>query len=229
MRETPVVPIALSLPVGRLTTPLTLRGGVVEQLRTAIVSGALVPGSVLTETGLASSLGVSATPVREALLDLAAEGLVESETHRLRRVTPLHLPATLDLLRVQGTLWRMGYVWGFPRIDAGALQRLEAALAAYEGALTGGDTLAAIRSAQDFHTVFIAASGNGELLRVTLDRRALIARFILLRGERTVSARGLAQHRAMLGAFRRGDTADVLARLDQLSTRLIAMAQDRVA
>ncbi|MGI4747108.1 MAG: GntR family transcriptional regulator [Janthinobacterium lividum] len=214
-----------ALPLGRLSTPLTLRDGVAEQLRIAIVSGRLQPGSVLTETGLAAQLGVSATPVREALLDLAAEGLVESETHRLRRVTPIHLAATLDLLRVQGALWRMGYVWGFPRIGPGELSRLEDALASYAVALTTGDTLSAIRSAQDFHTVFIAASGNGELLRVTLDRRSLIARFILLRGARTVSNSGLVQHRAMLTSFRNGDTADVLARLDQLSARLIMLAQ----
>lgn len=214
-----------SMPVRRLTTPLTLRDGVAEQLRTAIVSGALEPGSVLTETGLAVQLGVSATPVREALLDLAAEGLVESQTHRLRRVTPLHLPATLDLLRVQGALWRMGYIWGFPRVGADELARLDAAVDTYETALAARATLVAIRAAQDFHTVFIAASGNSELLRVTLDRRALIARFILLRGSATVSRSGLRQHRAMLDSFRRGDTADVLARLDQLSTRLIALAQ----
>lgn len=213
------------LPIGRLASPLTLRDGVADQLRTAIVSGALAPGAVLTETGLATSLGVSATPVREALLDLAAEGLVESETHRLRRVTPVDLPATLGLLRVQGALWRMGYVWGLPNVGPDELARLDAAVGAYAAALGGGDTIAAIRAAQDFHTVFIAASGNTELLRVTLDRRALIARFILLRGARTVSRHGLAQHRAMLDAFRHGDTDTVLARLDQLSARLIALAR----
>ncbi|MGI4746884.1 MAG: GntR family transcriptional regulator [Janthinobacterium lividum] len=215
----------ISLPISRLTSPLTLRDGVAEQLRTAIISGSLQPGAVLTETGLATQLGVSTTPVREALLDLAAEGLVESQTHRLRRVTPIHLPATLGLLQVQGALWRMGYIWGFAHIGPKELTRLDAALRSYAAALRTGDTLGAIRSAQDFHTVFIEASGNSELLRVTLDRRSLIARFILLRGAKTVSPSGLAQHRAMLASFRRGDTADILARLDQLSTKLIALAQ----
>ena len=78
------------------------------------------------------------------------------------------------------------------------------------------------RRGQAFHTLFIAASGNSELLRVTLDRRALIARFILLRGRATVSESGLREHRLMLDAFTRGDTADVLVRLDRLSAKLVA-------
>lgn len=215
-------------PVQKLRSPLTLREAVAEGLRTSIVAGDLEPGALLKETELAMWLGVSATPVREALAELAAEGLVEIETHRLKRVTPLDHGAMLDLVRVQGALWRMGYVWGFPRIGEPELAQLDAAIAAYQAALGEGDILGAIRAGHDFHTVFITASGNSELLRVTLDRRSLIARFILLCGSDTISRSGLQQHRAMLRAFRRGDTADVLARLDQLVARLIAMAQDLV-
>lgn len=215
-------------PVQKLRSPLTLREAVAEGLRTSIVAGDLEPGALLKETELAMWLGVSATPVREALAELAAEGLVEIETHRLKRVTPLDHGAMLDLVRVQGALWRMGYVWGFPRIGEPELAQLDAAIAAYQAALGEGDILGAIRAGHDFHTVFITASGNSELLRVTLDRRSLIARFILLCGSDTISRSGLQQHRAMLRAFRRGDTADVLARLDQLAARLIAMAQDLV-
>ncbi|MDB5687455.1 MAG: GntR family transcriptional regulator [Rhizorhabdus sp.] len=213
----------------KLRSPLTLREAVAEGLRTSIVAGDLEPGALLKETELAMWLGVSATPVREALAELAAEGLVEIETHRLKRVTPLDPAAMLDLVRVQGALWRMGYVWGFPRIGEAELAQLDAAIAAYQAALNENDILAAIRAGHDFHTVFITASGNRELLRVTLDRRALIARFILLCGSETISRSGLQQHRSILRAFRRGDTADVLARLDQLAARLIAMAQNLVA
>ena len=60
---------------------------------------------------------------------------------------------------------------------------------------------------------------------MTLDRRALIARFILLRDRATVSVSGLREHRAMLGAFTRGDTADVLLRLDRLSAKLVGLAE----
>jgi DNA-binding GntR family transcriptional regulator len=214
-----------SLPIGRLESASTRREAVADQLRRAIVTGELEPGQLLKETDLAQLLGVSATPVREALGDLSAEGLVEIETHRLKRVTPIHLPETLDLLRVQSALWRMGYIWGIPHIGRVELAQLDEAVRAYHLALEDNDTLRAIRAGHMFHTVFITASGNSELLRVTLDRRSLIARFILLRGASTVSKTGLRQHKAILDSFKHGDTADVLVRLDQLAAKMIGLAQ----
>ncbi len=203
---------------------MTLRESAADRLSMAIVSGEIAPGALLRETELALRLGVSATPVREALATLAAEGLVEIETHRLKRATPIHAAAMRDLLRVQAALWRMGYVWGLPRVDRVTLAALDAALDGYAAALDRDDTLAAIHAGHAFHTAFITASANTELLRVTLDRRALIARFILLHGRETISHAGLDQHRAILAAWRRGDSADVLVRLDRLSARLIALA-----
>lgn len=210
---------------GRLSSPLTLRQAVVEQLRDAIVSGALAPGALLRETALAKSLGVSATPVREALGELAAEGLVEIEAHRLKRVTPIDGKAMLDLFLVQAELWRLGYGWGMPKIGAVELAELDGALARYRQAVQANDPLAAIRAGHAFHSVFITASDNGELLRSTLDRRSLVARFILVYGRETLSAAGLRHHEAMLRSFRNADHADVLARLDQMSQRLFDMAR----
>src|SRR3546814_255040 len=195
-----------------LSSPPTLGGAVAEHLRTAIVAGEIPPGQLLKESELAQRLGVSATPIREALGELSAEGLVEIEPNRLKRVAPIDPVATLDLFRVQTALWRMGYVWGLPHVDAGKVARLEEMLASYEAGLNQGDRLAAIRAGHAFHTIFIEASGNSELLRVTLDRRSLIARFILLRGKSSISRSGLRQHQAVLQAFREGDTQLVLDR-----------------
>jgi DNA-binding GntR family transcriptional regulator len=217
---------APAIAVQRLAAPLTLRESVAEQLRGAIITGELAPGLLLKETELSLRLGVSATPVREALAELAAEGLVEIQTHRLKRVAPVDMAASADLLRVQSALWRMGYVWALPNIAADGLPELDAAIAAYQSCLTRRDALGAIRAGHDFHTSFITASGNGELLRVTLDRRSLIARFILLHGRSTISRAGLQQHRAILEALRRGDHDGVLAGLDRLAARLIALAHD---
>jgi DNA-binding GntR family transcriptional regulator len=118
----------------------------------------------------------------------------------------------------------MGYVWSFQNIGAAELQRLEKSVADYAAALEARDTLAAIRAGHAFHTVFVEASGNEELLRVTLDRLSLIARFILLRGASTISGNGLRQHRMILRALKRGDTGEVLTRLDHVAERLLALA-----
>jgi DNA-binding GntR family transcriptional regulator len=202
----------------------TLRGAVVARLREAIVCGAIAPGALLRESELAARLGVSATPVREALGELAAEGLVEIEAHRLKRAAPIDFDATRDLLQVQAYLWRLGYQWGVPRVGPGEIDRLGEAVGTYGDALAAGNVLAAIRASHEFHSIIITASANRELLRATLDRRALVARFILLHGRRTVSAAGLRRHEAILGDVRDGDVAAALDRLDSMSTRLIELA-----
>ena len=201
----------------------TLRGVVVARLREAIVCGAIPPGALLRECELAARLGVSATPVREALGELAAEGLVEIEAHRLKRASPIDLDATRDLLQVQAHLWRLGYQWGVPRVGPGEIEWLSEAVGTYRDALAAGNVLAAIRASHEFHSIIITASANRELLRATLDRRALVARFILLRGRRTVSAAGLRRHEEMLGDVRGGDVASALSRLDSMSARLLEL------
>jgi DNA-binding GntR family transcriptional regulator len=214
----------ISMALLPLAAPLTLGEAVAEHLRVAIVAGELAPGVLLKEVELAERIGVSATPIREALVQLSAEGLVEIEPNRLKRVTPIDPANTLNLLRVQTALWRMGYVWGLQNIGPAAMSRLEKSLSEYAAALGVGDTLAAIRAGHAFHTVFVEASGNKELLRVTLDRLSLIARFILLRGSSTISANGLRQHRTILKALKQGDAGEVMARLDQVAKKLLGLA-----
>jgi len=224
----PPLPGAGSVAVDVLT-PLrshaTRREAVADQLRLEIVSGRIPPGTLLRETAVAQRLDVSATPVREAFAGLAAEGLIQIETHRLKRVTPIDFGATHDLLRVQTRLWRFGYEWGMPNVGREGVDQLGAAIDDYRAALGREDILGAIRAAHDFHTVFITASANKELLRSTLDRRSLIARFILLHGASSVSDAGLRQHAAMLACFKDGDFDGVLSRLDELAARLLDTAR----
>lgn len=192
-------------------------------LRSRIVSGAIPPGTLLRETALAHDLNVSATPIREALGTLASEGLVEVETHRLKRATPIDPDVTRDLIRVQAELWRLGYRWGMPHIGDMEIAALERAIARYRVALESGEYMAAIMAGLDFHTIFIQASESRELLRSTLDRRGLIARFIFLHGIATLCESGLSQHQAILQAFLSGDQEGVLTCLDRMAARLIAL------
>jgi len=76
----------------------------VERLRELIMSGVLPPGARLREVKLCEELGVSRTPVREALRTLAAEGLVDLLPNRSVVVAKLHAPDIVHLYRVFGTL-----------------------------------------------------------------------------------------------------------------------------
>ena len=141
----------------------------------------------------------------------------------MKRATPIDPDVTRDLIRVQAELWRLGYGWGMPRIGAAEIRALERAIARYRAALESDEYMAAIMAGLDFHTIFIKASASRELLRSTLDRRGLIARFIFLHGITTLRESGLHQHEAILQAFLAGDQAGVLACLDRMAARLIAL------
>lgn len=221
-----------ALPVAEeagITTPLagrlTLREAVTEHLRDAIVRGELKPGQLLREVALANALGVSPTPVREALAELAGEGLVEMEAHRQRRVAPLSPATMLDLLLVQSELWRLAYRWGAAGVDAAGRAALAVAVDDYRSSLAARDLLGMVRAAHAFHGTFILGAANAELVRATLDRRSLVARFILRHSRATLTRRGLLQHEAMLRAFDRGDTAGLLALFDQMCASLVALAR----
>ncbi|HLH46617.1 MAG TPA: GntR family transcriptional regulator, partial [Acidimicrobiales bacterium] len=73
--------------MGPLAAPRSLREGVADALRAAVVSGEMRPGVVYSVPSLAAQFGVSPTPVREAMLDLLKEGLVESVRNKGFRVT----------------------------------------------------------------------------------------------------------------------------------------------
>lgn len=211
--------------VSRLQIPATLREAVVAQLRTAIVAGELAPGTLLKDAELAAQLGLSATPVREALMQLAAEGLIEIEPNRLKRVTPIDLDAMVELFEVQSRLWGLGYAWGAPRIGASELAQLHRIYAEHAEAIQKHDTGAAIAAAHAFHRVFMEASGNRELVRVSLDRLALIQRFVRLCAPWLISAEGLEQHREMLDALDRGEVQRTITLYEDTSAVLADVAR----
>lgn len=165
----------------RLQAPATLREATVEHLREQIVTGALAPGEILRDGEVAAQLGLSPTPVREALVQLAGSGLVEIESNKQKRVAPLNLITARELVAVQRVLWQTGYAWGAPKVGPAALDALGMALGAYEDALNRGDIRAALLAHTDFHSIVVAAAGNSELNRLIVDRYPLLERLILLR------------------------------------------------
>jgi DNA-binding GntR family transcriptional regulator len=193
--------------VARLQTPSTLREATVEQLRNDIITGELKPGELLKEVELAAQLGLSPTPIREALVQLAAQGLVEIEPNRLKRVSPFNLSTLRELLAVQRVLWQTGYSWGLPRVGPAEIDAMKDVLIDEARALDQGDRRAAFLASTDFHSIVVAASGNHELGRLIADRFALIERLVFLRMQYFISQRTLEQDQAILSALERGNLA----------------------
>lgn len=145
------------------TVPPSRREAVVRQLRDEIVTGALPPGSVLKDADLARRLGVSITPVREAVAQLTTEGLVDLAPNRVRRVSVVTRKNALDVLDVMDVLACAGVERGVPHVTDADIARMRARLAETTAALERGDTTAAGAAGADVSTIMISASGNLEL------------------------------------------------------------------
>lgn len=102
---------------------------VYQRVRTAILDGELEAGSVMSQVSLAESLGISRTPLREALRQLQGEWLIESEPNRRVRVAPLSPDGLEELCIMRVTLEAQAVRLAVPRMGPEVLARLEGSMA----------------------------------------------------------------------------------------------------
>lgn len=107
--------------------PMTRSAWADHRLREAIVGGRLQPGDPLVISTLAKELGVSATPLREALGKLAAEGLVEMQAHGSARVATVDLDEAVEIYELRRVLEPMALERSVAKADAGYAGRVDTA------------------------------------------------------------------------------------------------------
>lgn len=149
--------------------PVTLPAKAVDALRQMILDGELAPGARLSERALGERLGVSRTPLREALRMLASEGLVRHEPNRGAVVAPLDradIEATFELL---AALEGLAGELAAQRIDAAQLAEIKALHFEMRAHHARGDRAAYFRANQDIHR-HIAAAANNPVLVETFER-----------------------------------------------------------
>ncbi len=216
-KTTPVT--SLSEPT--VTRPTGQRGGrlplrraqlsdeVAGHLRAAIMSGALRPGTFIRLDETAAKLGVSATPVREALLKLRGEGMVQLEPHRGHVVLPLSRQDIDDIFWVQATIAKELAASAAERITDAEIDGLEHLTEVLATAVGAADIDAIASTEFAFHRAFNHATGRIKLAWFLLH----VARYMPLMvyaADPEWGATAVQNHREVIAALRRRDTAAVV-------------------
>lgn len=184
---------------------VSLRTRVYDILQHAIITGELEPGQRVRDQDIAGQLGVSRTPVREALQRLEDEGLVETRRGSLTRIMPLDTPAARDAFPLVAALHAFATRAATPRLTPADIAALRMANADLAAALSAEDVMGAIAADDRFHLRFVQSARNSELAP-TLDRltpkirRLEVAQFGSLAGRRSVE-----QHAAIITAAEQRD------------------------
>jgi DNA-binding GntR family transcriptional regulator len=171
----------------------------------AIVGGELEPGRRLRDVELAEQLGVSRTPVREALRRLEDDGLVETERNASTRVAPVRPDRIADAFPVVAALHALATRLGVPALAKADLERMERHDRERSEALRRGDVLAAISADDRFHGVLLSASRNAEIERLLARVMPHIRRLDLLHFKELARGEATGDHAAILEACRAGD------------------------
>jgi DNA-binding GntR family transcriptional regulator len=193
-------------------------------LKQEIVTFTLVPGEDLDEATLVQRLGVSRTPVREALVRLAAEGLVQLVPNRGARVAPMGWNDIREHLEAFDVSQRLVTRWAAVRRTDEQVAAMDAERVAFETAFQNDDPIAMLDANFRFHAAIGAACRNSLLQKfylqqLTADLR--IARLAMTnecfpseRAYRDHVGEIVREHRELVGAIRgaNGDRAEELAR-----------------
>ena len=183
-----------------------LRETVCEVLRNAIKRGILEPGERLMEVQLAEELGISRTPVREAIRKLEQEGYVIMMPRRGTYVSSLSVHDVKEIFEIRSALETLAAVLATMRIEPEELDKLRALLTEIEGHIKNNNMDKIVATDIEFHCLLYQVSRNERLVAIISNLMEQLARFRTL----SMSYPGrlqetLAEHRAMVEAIAAGN------------------------
>lgn len=183
-----------------------LREVVCETLRDAVRRGILQPGERLMEIQLAEDLGVSRTPVREAIRKLEMEGYVIMMPRRGTFVADLSIRDINEVFEIRTSLESLASGLAAERIDEDELEKLQRLLVEIGAYIKSGDMESIVRTDTEFHDLLYQASRNTRLVGIISNLREQLTRF------RTTSMSfpgrlkaTLEEHRKIVEAIAQGD------------------------
>jgi len=191
--------------VNPIERPL-VREQVYMRLRDWIVGGVLEPNEQMRDLDLARRLGVSRTPVREALRRLEDEGFVHTAANRWTRVAPATVGDARRWYPIIWSLESLAVRTGGGRLQASDLDEMQRANERMRTALGEKNVVEASIADHDFHMVYIRRSENPELINILQILKVKLRRIELayFRGS-IVAARSVVEHEAILRALKDAD------------------------
>lgn len=184
---------------------------VVGRVRDLVVDGTLPAGQRINEVRLCGQLGVSRTPLREALKVLASEGLVELTRNRGAMVTVLSPAEIRDMIMLMSRLEAFAAEAAVRRLDEASLARLRAMHDGILEAYAQGDRQGYFKLNQGFHLAIVELAGNVALAPIHAALHARMKRVRYLGNDVPEHwAESVAEHQAIIEAFARHD-ADAAA------------------
>ncbi|HWM81274.1 MAG TPA: GntR family transcriptional regulator [Pseudolabrys sp.] len=190
----------------RVQRTLSLRDKALLQLRKAIVIGRLEPGSLHSEQTIAARLGLSRTPIREALLQLAGEGLIVFLPNRGARIVDLDAAHLAQVLQFRAAIEGCGASRMAANPNPKRIAKLEAELKRQRAILRSGERLQWVDANTDFHTLLAEASENRLMIEAFGPLASHTKRLGYRMNHRTQRMQeSLDEHSAIVDAIRRGD------------------------
>lgn len=154
-----------------------LREVIFNTLREAIIVGELKPGERLMEVQLAEKMGVSRTPVREAIRKLELEGLVEMLPRKGAHVADLSVKDIMDVLEVRATLDGLASSLSAKRITDDEVKELKHHLAQFINYVEKENLQGSIKKDVEFHDIIYRSSRNDKLIQISNNLREQVQRF----------------------------------------------------
>ena len=158
---------------------LPLRDVVFNTLRQAILKGELEPGERLMEIQLAERLGVSRTPIREAIRKLELEGLVLMIPRKGAEVAKISARSLRDVLEVRRALEELAIELACQRMSEEEVGNLQKAQEDFKKAIAEGDAMKIAETDEHFHDVIYEGTQNAKLIQMLNNLREQMYRYRL--------------------------------------------------
>ena len=198
-----------------------LREMVYEELKMQILTGAIVPGTRMMEVELAETMGVSRTPIREAIRKLEKEGLVIIRPRRGAYASSISTQDMLEILEVRQNMGGLAAYFAASRMTPDQLDTLKQLSDKYNEAVNAGNTEDMIEYDTKFHRCIVDSCNNKVLVQMIEQLQEMVLRFRYIYYDTFRRAENMPEeHQAIYDAIACGDEDAARAAADVHIDRL---------